>query len=119
MDQRSIADVTVLSPAGRVDLDTTPPLQDCLLPLTQVTGAKVVVDFAGVSYISSSGLRALMLGAKAAKAAQGRLVVCCLNPAVAEIFRISRFHLVVEVQSDLATALAALSSSAAAAHRSG
>ncbi|WP_119419938.1 STAS domain-containing protein [Desertibaculum subflavum] len=119
MDQRSIADVTVLSPTGRIDLDTTPPLQDCLLPLTQVASAKVVVDFAGVSYISSSGLRALMLGAKAARAAQGRLVVCCLNPAVAEIFRISRFHLVVEVQNDLAAALAALSSSAAAAYRHG
>jgi len=117
MEQQSIADVTVLRPAGRIDFDTTPPLQDRLLPLAEMPGAKVVVDFAGVTYISSSGLRALMLGAKAAKARQGRLVVCNLNQNVAEIFRISRFHLVVEVHADLASALGALSPAAAAAHR--
>lgn len=117
MDQRSIADVTVLRPSGRIDLDTTPPLQQRLLPLVEPTGAKVVVDFSEVSYISSSGLRALMLGAKAASRGEGRLVVCNLNPNVAEIFRISRFHMVVEVQPDLAAALAALSPAAAAAHR--
>ena len=117
MDQQSIADVVVLRPVGRIDLDTTPPLQDRLLPLAEAPGTKVVVDFAGVTYISSSGLRALMLGAKAAKAGQGRLVVCNLNANVAEIFRISRFHLVVEVQADLAAALATLSPAAAAAHR--
>ena len=46
-------------------------------------------------------------------------MVCCLNPNVAEIFRISRFHLVVEVHADLASALDVLSPAAAAAHRGG
>lgn len=119
MDRQSIADVTVLRPTGRIDFDTTPPLQDRLLPLVELPGAKVIVDFAEVSYISSSGLRALMLGAKAAKSGQGRLVVCNLNPNVAEIFRISRFHLVVEVHADLAAALATLSPDAVAAYRGG
>jgi anti-sigma B factor antagonist len=119
MDRQSIADVTVLRPTGRIDLDTTPPLQDSLLPLAEQPGAKIVVDFHEVTYISSSGLRALMLAAKAAKKGQGRLVVCCLNPNVAEIFRISRFHLVVEVHADLASALDVLSPAAAAAHRGG
>jgi hypothetical protein len=59
-------------------------------------------------YISSAGLRALMMGSKQAKAVNGRLAVAALGPVVKEIFEISRFSLVVQVFDTSTEALAAL-----------
>jgi anti-sigma B factor antagonist len=48
----------------------------------------------GVDYISSVGLRALMVAAKQVKTQGGRIAVAALTPMVREVFQISRFHLV-------------------------
>lgn len=50
---------------GRVDTNTSPELQNALLKAFQ--GAKkVIIDFEKVPYISSAGLRALLIGQKTA-----------------------------------------------------
>jgi anti-anti-sigma factor len=68
-----------------------------------------------VEYISSVGLRVLMLASKQVKAQGGSLAVCGLGPVVREIFEISRFTLVLDVFSALREALARLSEPALAA----
>ena len=58
----------------------------------------LVLDFAGVEYISSVGLRVLMIAAPSRCAAgSARIAVAGLQPVVAEIFAISRFDMVLEV----------------------
>jgi anti-anti-sigma factor len=101
-------DVVVISPVGRIDNDTSPAFQDKLLPCVDVAGAKVIVDLAGIEYISSAGLRALMMAAKRSKAQNGQLSVAALTPIVQEIFAISRFSHVVKVVDTLENALTAL-----------
>ena len=71
-----------------------------------------MLDLGGVEYISSVGLRVLMLASKQAKAQGGSLAVTDLQPVVREIFEISRFNLVLEVFPTLREALAKLSPSA-------
>ena len=105
--ERRDGDILVLSPAGRIDNDTSSDFQTRLLAAL-VPGAAVVVDFSRVEYISSAGLRALMMGSKQAKATKGRLAVAALGSVVKEIFEISRFALVVQVFDTPADALAAL-----------
>jgi anti-sigma B factor antagonist len=90
-------EVTVLSPAGRIDNDTSPAFQSRLLAAVGNGPSAVLVDLAGVDYMSSAGLRALMMGAKQSKAAKGKLGVASLKPVVKEIFAISRFGHVVQV----------------------
>lgn len=117
--QTRFADVAVLSVGGRVDhanadqlrAGLAPPLADC-----RPGGHQLVLDLGGVEYISSAGLRVLMLAARDARAQGGTLVVCGLQPLVDEIFAISRFNVVFRVFADRRAALAALSPSAAAAH---
>jgi anti-anti-sigma factor len=94
--ERRDGDILILSPAGRIDNDSSP-------------GAAVLVDLSSVEYVSSAGLRALMMGSKQSKAANGRLAVAALGPVVREIFEISRFSLVVQVFDTTADAVAALS----------
>ena len=98
--------VTILRPIGRIDNDTSPGFQSRLLD--SVAKGPVLVDFTGVEYISSAGLRALMMGAKQSKAANSRVAVAALQPVVKEIFDISRFSFVVKIYGTTAEALAAL-----------
>lgn len=105
--ERRDGDILVLSPSGRIDNDTSPAFQAKLLAAL-TPGAAVLVDFSAVEYISSAGLRALMMGSKQSKAAGGGLAVAALGPVVKEIFEISRFSLVVQVFDTAADALAGL-----------
>jgi anti-anti-sigma factor len=74
-----------------------------------------VIDLGAVEYLSSVGLRVLMLASKQVKAQGGALAVADLQPVVREIFEISRFNLVLEVFPTLREALAKLSPAALAA----
>lgn len=100
--------IIVLSPVGRVNNDTSPAFQTKLLSCVG-SAAAVLIDFSGVEYISSAGLRALMMASKQSKAANSRLAVAALRPMVKEIFAISRFSLVVQVFETTAEAITALS----------
>jgi anti-anti-sigma factor len=98
--------VTVLRPVGRIDNDTSLSFQERLL-LALDAGA-ALVDFAGVEFISSAGLAALMTASKQAKAQKCRIAVAGLRPLVQEIFAISRFSRVVPVYGTTDEGLAAL-----------
>ena len=106
--ERRDADILVLLPTGRIDNDASSEFQARLLASLTSSGATILVDFTRVEYISSAGLRALMMGSRQAKAVKGRLAVAELGPVVKEIFEISRFSLVVQVFDTLAEALAAM-----------
>jgi anti-sigma B factor antagonist len=114
---KRFADTAVLFARGRVDHATAEHFKAALAPhLATAAGRdRVVIDMAGVEYISSVGLRVLMLASKQAKAQGGTLAVCGLQPVVREIFEISRFNLVLQVFPALREALGALSTEALAA----
>jgi anti-anti-sigma factor len=117
---RHYADTIVAAPVGRIDHRSAADLEASLAPLlaqcSEGTGA-LVLDFAGVDYISSVGLRVLMIAARQMRAQQARLSVAALQSVVAEIFTISRFDKVLAVCATLEEALAASSDGALAAYR--
>ena len=64
---RHFGSVAVATPAGRLDHSAADAFEHALLPLAQdATSTALIVDFGKVDYISSVGLRVLMLAAKAA-----------------------------------------------------
>lgn len=83
-------DIHWLSLRGRLDSATAGDLEQVLLPLF-AGGVAVVVDFAELAYISSAGLRVVLMAAKRAKQAGGRLMLCSLSSVVREVFEISGF----------------------------
>ena len=108
------ADTTVLGVAGRVDHRSAGELETALGAAMAEPGA-VLLDFGGVEYISSVGLRVLMVAAREMRARQAGFAIAALQPVVAEIFAISRFDKVLPVHADAGAALAALSPAAASA----
>ncbi len=117
---RQFADTIVATPAGRIDHRSAAELEAALQPLLSQAGERkgaLVLDFSGVEYISSVGLRVLMIAAKQMRAADARLSVAALQSVVAEIFTISRFDKVLVVCATLDDALARSSEAALAAYR--
>jgi len=114
---RQFADVVVAAPTGRIDHVTAGTLEQALLPLvagSPGSNTGLIIDMEGVEYISSMGLRMLMVAAKQARAGRIRMVVASLPPVVAEIFSISRFDAVLDVFTSLRGALEAISPAALA-----
>jgi anti-sigma B factor antagonist/stage II sporulation protein AA (anti-sigma F factor antagonist) len=115
---KRFADTLALFPRGRIDHATAEAFKAALAPhLAGVAPGRdrAVIDLGAVEYISSVGLRVLMLASKQVKAQGGALAVADLQPVVREIFEISRFNLVLEVFPTLREALAKLSPAALAA----
>jgi len=101
----------VLRVRGRLDHSHAKDFEAALGPhLAEctATGPPLVLDFSGVIYISSVGLRVLLLAAKQVKAQQGRIAIAALTPIVTEVFQVSHFNLVLSVFPDVAAAAAAL-----------
>ena len=118
MEARSqrTANLLVVTVAGRIDHSNADELQRTLSPAVEEVGttiAALVLDFAAVEYISSMGLRALMVAAKGVRARHGRIAIAALQPVVREIFDISRFDHVLEVFATVADATASLAVPAA------
>lgn len=110
--------IIVVAVKGRLDHLNAAEFHNALTPhLAQchTTGHAIALDLAGLEYISSAGLRIFMIAAKQVRAHGGRIAVAQMQPLVQEIFEISHFHLVYEIFSTTADALAALSSPATAA----
>jgi anti-anti-sigma factor len=112
------ADVVVAEADGRIDFAGAQVLESALAPLigpdSRMRG--IVVDLSRVDYISSVGLRVLMVTAKAMRARKASIAVASLQPVVAEIFEISRFHHVVDVRRNVRDAIAVISAQALAAY---
>jgi anti-sigma B factor antagonist len=115
ISSRQFADVVVAAPTGRIDHHSAGQLEEALAPILEQSGISkepVVLDFSGVEYISSMGLRVLMIAAKQMRANDARIAIAALGPIVLEIFAISRFDLVLEVFPSVRSALEQLSAPA-------
>jgi anti-anti-sigma factor len=89
---------------GRLDSNTAPELQERLLSQLEAAPA-VIIDSAGLDYISSAGLRVLLMAAKRCKQLDRQLAICNLQEAVHEVFEISGFLTIMSHCRDRAEAL--------------
>lgn len=83
-----------------------------ILTQTSHDNLSLLLNFAGVDYISSAGLRALMLASKQAQNSKTKLAISSLQPVVIEIFQISRFDKVLHCFADDQSAINSMTQSA-------
>ena len=91
--------------SGRLDSATASGFEKPLQDLFNLPGSRVLMDFSALEYISSAGLRVVLMAAKRAKQSQGALVLCSLQPQVRDVFEISGFLRILDVAADPAAAL--------------
>jgi anti-anti-sigma factor len=83
--------IVLLGLVGRLDSGTSPQMEEKVVALLNGGAKQVVVDFARLDYISSAGLRVLLMAAKKLKASGGVIALCALKPHIREVFDIAGF----------------------------
>lgn len=102
------ANATVVTITGRLDAVTAPEYEKKVQELIGGGNLSFVVDFERLDYISSAGLRGLLVTAKQLKAKSGQVRFANVKGAVREVFDMSGFNSIFAMDDSVAAALAAL-----------
>jgi anti-anti-sigma factor len=103
---RKEANATVVMISGRLDAITTPEYEKKVQELIKGGDIRIVIDFEKLEYISSAGLRGLLVTAKLLKAKNGQVRVANISGAVKEVFDMSGFTSIFQIDKSVADALA-------------
>lgn len=81
----------ILRLKGRLDASSAPTFEEKLLSLIEAGHPTLALDFHELDYISSAGLRVLLVGAKKVKPLNGKVVLFALNEHVRQVFEVAGF----------------------------
>ena len=89
---------TLVQITGELDTMATTEQADQLQQVLDIAGEKLVIDCSEMEYISSAGLRFFMQLKRESEAKGGSIKICHLNEDVADIFRMSGFQNIFEIE---------------------
>ena len=101
----SVGDVLVLDLKGRLDTDTSADFELAVQDLLETGARDFIVNLAGVGYVSSAGLRVLLMLGKGVDG-KGSLRLAGLNPTVRQVFDVAGFTQLFTILPDREAALA-------------
>ncbi len=104
----SAGGVVVAKLSGRLDSLSAPSAEEQLTHLIGSGTPRLVIDLSLLDYISSAGLRVLLVMARKVQQAHGKLCLFGLAPGVREVFSISGFDTIFTVRDDAAAAMEAV-----------
>ena len=84
-------DILILMLKGKLDAMTAGGLQQKLMTLIEGGQQRILLDVAELTYISSAGLRVLLVAGKKLETSAGSLVFCSLRTPVQQVFDIAGF----------------------------
>jgi anti-anti-sigma factor len=101
-------DIVVAKLAGRLDSQSATSAEERLTGLIGSDTPRLAIDLSKLEYISSAGLRVLLLVARKVQQAGGKMALFGLTPGVREVFSISGFDTIFTVRDDAAAATEAV-----------
>ena len=90
-------DVVVVRVNGRLDAASSPQLEKKINSIIDSGHFKLILNFSGVEYLSSSGMRLMLSVSKKLKHLEGKVVACSLNDEVMEVIKMAGFHQILEL----------------------
>ena len=99
--------ITVIALNGRLDEMSAPEVETLVLPLAERSDTRLLIDLSNVEYVSSGGLRVLLMLSKAVARAHNSLRLCGLNPFVNEVMEISHLRSNFQIHQSRELAIAA------------
>ena len=97
--------VLVLLPVGRLDSANAHTFESITMDHINNGEQHLIVDFSRLDFISSSGLRVLLIAAKKLHASKGKLVLCEMQNHIHEIFYISGFNQIIPIHHSRQSAM--------------
>jgi anti-anti-sigma factor len=90
-------DILILRINGRLDALSSPNAERKVFDYINSGQHKLVLDFSGVDYLSSAGMRMLLSTTKKLRTLAGKLIVCCVATNVMDVLKMSGFDHVLEL----------------------
>ncbi len=112
---RQVGDVTVVDLNGRIALgEESAGLRDMIANLLSEGHVKILLNLAGVDYIDSSGLGALVSGVASVRRVGGEMKLVNLSGKVDDLMEVTRLYTVFDIADNEEAALASFGKTAAA-----
>lgn len=91
LEKSTVDGVLVLHPVGRLDSTTSPELERAVTESLDAGTTRLLFDFGDLDYISSAGLRVVLLAGKKLRTTQGKMILVGMRDVVREVFEMSGF----------------------------
>ncbi len=101
--------ILVIHVGGRVDGISAQKFQSGVERRIQDLDGPVILDFEKLTYISSAGLRSILLIAKISRDRNKKFILCSLPELALQVIRTSGFDKIIEIQESLSEAVPAAS----------
>ena len=88
--------ITILTPVGRVDTSTAKDFETAVMD-AGAKNKKICIAFDGIDYISSAGLRVVLMVGKNLAAAGGVLVLINMPQKIFQVFKMSGFDKILKI----------------------
>ncbi|MCS5707907.1 STAS domain-containing protein [Candidatus Berkiella cookevillensis] len=108
ISQDTVDGKVVVSLSGRIDSTAAVEFEEQLITIIDQGNNVMAVDFLNVQFISSAGLRVLLLAAKKVKPYGGKLHLCNMSKDVREVFDISGFSSIFDIHGSVSDAVQAI-----------
>jgi anti-anti-sigma factor len=95
----------IVSVNGRIDAVTAPDFEKSLSALIATGETRLVINLSELEYISSAGLRSILVIAKVLKTKGGKMIFSSLRGTVKDVFKISGFGSIFQIYDTEAEAL--------------
>ena len=105
----TVGGVSVVTARGRLDGAASGPFADQVQALIGADRPKLLIDFSGIDFVTSAGLRAVLLILKKVKSVNGKFALCGVQASVREVLEISGFASMIQIHPGREAALAAMS----------
>lgn len=102
----SAAQAQIVSLQGQINSTNAATTEAEILALVTAERKNLLLDFSALDYISSAGLRLVLVVAKRLKQEGGQLVLCGMQSHIREVFDISGFLAILNVADTRSEALA-------------
>lgn len=93
-------DIYTSHPKGRLDSNACPAFEAEIVGALNAGNQRVLFDFSQLDYISSAGLRVVLMAAKRLRESGGKMALCSLNEMIREVFEVSGFDRILDIQPD-------------------
>ena len=100
IDTRLVDDMTVIDMTGRLDTSTSGDAYDEMMRITKSGVTNVVLNLDKTEYISSAGLRVILMAAKLLKSSDGEMKICHANGVVKEVLETSGFDHIIKIHDN-------------------
>ncbi len=100
--------ILVAQAEGRIDGSNAHDFEDAMQSAIGDDHRAVIIDCGGLTYISSAGLRAVLLIAKTLKKRDIDFALCSLSGPIEEVFKISGFDKIVRLHGSRSDAVSSV-----------